>query len=128
MDQLTLGLEQPDTSRLFEEITSLPMLRLAFKKVKANRGSPGPDGQSVEAFADDAEVHLKALRNELLDWQYQPGPVRRVVIPKPNGGERLLGVPNVRDRIVQQAMQLVLSMLYEPTFSSHSHGFRPGRS
>lgn len=128
MDQLTLGLEQPDPSRLFEEVTALPILKLAFKKVKANRGSPGPDGQTVEDFSLTAEAGLARLRDDLLGWQYQPGPVRRVVIPKPGGGERLLGVPDVRDRIVQQAMKIILEQLYEPTFSDHSHGFRPKRS
>jgi len=128
MEQLTLGLEQPDTTRLFDEVAALPILKVAFKKVKKNRGTPGPDGQTIEAFASEEDVHLETLRSELTGWTYQPGPVRRVVIPKPDGGERLLGVPNVRDRVVQQAMKIVLEGLYEPIFSEHSHGFRPGRS
>lgn len=128
MEQLTLGLEQPDTTRLFDEVVALPILKCAFRKVKKNRGTPGPDGQTIEAFALEETANLEALRDELIGWTYQPGPVRRVVIPKPDGGERLLGVPNVRDRIVQQAMKVVLEKLYEPVFSDHSHGFRPGRS
>jgi RNA-directed DNA polymerase len=128
MEQLTLGLEKPDTTRLFDEVSALPILKLAFKKVKSNRGKPGPDGQTVEAFASNEDANLEELRAELIDWTYRPGAVRRVVIPKPDGGERLLGVPNVRDRIVQQAMKVILSGLYEPAFSDHSHGFRPGRS
>ena len=128
MGQLDLGLERSDAHRLHEEVCLGRTLERAFRKVKANRGAPGPDGETLEAFGRDLETGLEKLRKELTGWSYQPGPVRRVVIPKPGGGERLLGVANVRDRVVQQAMVMVLEPLFEPGFSDHSYGFRPGRS
>ena len=128
MGQLDLGLEISDRRRLFEEVCLKRTLERAFRKVKANRGAPGPDGETLEEFEQDLENGLDKLREELVGWRYQPGPVRRVVIPKPGGGERLLGVANVRDRIVQQAMAMVIGPLFEPDFSDHSYGFRPGRS
>jgi len=126
--QLDLGLESSDRRRLFEEVCLKRTLERAFRKVKANRGAPGPDGETLEEFEQDLENGLNQLRDELVGWRYRPGPVRRVVIPKPGGGERLLGVANVRDRIVQQAMVMVIEPLFEPDFSDHSYGFRPGRS
>jgi len=127
MEQLKLGIGS-DPECLFEALTGQAFLRLAFKKVKANRGKPGPDGQTISDFDADWEANLATLRDELIDWSYKPGPVRRVMLPKPNGGQRPLGIPNVRDRIVQQALAMLLSPLFEPRFSDHSHGFREGRS
>jgi RNA-directed DNA polymerase len=101
MAQLNLGLEQSDGHDLYEEVCRKRTLRRAFKKVRANRGAPGSDGETLEEFERDLEAELEKLRKELVGWNYQPGPVRRVVIPKPDCGERLLGVANVRDRIVQ---------------------------
>jgi len=103
-------------------------LERAFRKVKANQGAPGPDGESIEEFEADLEARLDQLRKELESWSYQPSPVRRVVIPKPGGGERLLGIANVRDRIVYQAMAMMMGPLFEPGFSDHCYGYRPGRS
>jgi group II intron reverse transcriptase/maturase len=126
--QLDLGLEASDGHRLYEEVCLKRTLERAFRKVKANQGAPGPDGESLEEFEEDLDHGLEELREELVGWTYQPGPIRRVVIPKPGGGDRLLGVANVRDRIVEEAMAMVMEPLFEPGFSDHSYGFRPGRS
>lgn len=126
--QLDLGLEPSDAHRLYEEVCSKRTLERAFRKVKGNQGAPGPDGENLEEFEEDLESRLNQLREDLEGWTYQPSPVRRVVIPKPGGGERLLGVANVRDRIVQQAVTMVLEPLFEPGFSDHCYGYRPGRS
>ncbi|MDA1001643.1 MAG: reverse transcriptase domain-containing protein [bacterium] len=128
MRQLDLGLETSDAHRLYEEVCTKRTLERAFKKVKANQGAPGPDGESIEEFEADLEARLDQLRKELESWSYQPSPVRRVVIPKPGGGERLLGIANVRDRIVYQAIAMVMGPLFEPGFSDHCYGYRPGRS
>lgn len=127
MRQLDLGLEPSDAHRLYEEVCTKRTLERAFRKVKANQGAPGPDGESIEEYEADLESRLEQLRKELESWSYQPSPVRRVVIPKP-GGERLLGVANVRDRIVCQAIAMVMGPLFEPGFSDHCYGYRPGRS
>jgi RNA-directed DNA polymerase len=129
MEQLSLGLSnQYEGKRLFEEACAMPRLELAFKKVRANGGSAGPDGQSVEDFEEDLVTNLAKLQAELKGKRYQPGPVRRVSIPKPSGGERHLGIPNVRDRIVQQSILMALEPFFEPQFSASSYGFREGRS
>lgn len=103
-------------------------LWLAFKNVAGNRGAPGPDGQTVEVVGLHLDLILDQLRVSLLNGSYLPGDIRRVWIPKSGGGERGLGIPNVVDRIVSEAVRLVLEPLYEPTFHAQSHGFRPGRS
>jgi group II intron reverse transcriptase/maturase len=110
-----------------EEVANKENLRIAFERVAWNQGAPGPDRQSI----DEVRVHLEELMPELgrqlLSGSYQPGDIRRVWIPKA-GGQRGLGIPNVVDRIVQQAVHQVLSPHYEPRFHGSSHGFRPGRS
>jgi group II intron reverse transcriptase/maturase len=111
-----------------EEVASLGNLRRAFERVESNDGAPGPDRQSVREVREHLEQILPTLRRTLLDGSYCPGMIRRVWIPKAGGGERGLGIPNVVDRIVQQAVHQVLSLHYEPTFHPSSHGFRPGRS
>lgn len=111
-----------------EEIANDANLRSAFRRVAANRGAPGPDRQTVEQVRQHLDDCLKTLRTSLLDGTYRPGEIRRVWIPKASGGQRGLGVPNVIDRIVQQAVHQVLSPHYEETFHESSHGFRPGRS
>jgi RNA-directed DNA polymerase len=111
-----------------EEVASQDNLRRAFERVASNDGAPGPDRRSVDQVREHLDVVLPVLHRELLDSSYQPGLIRRVWIPKSGGGERGLGIPNVVDRIVQQAVHEVLSPHYEPTFHASSHGFRPGRS
>ena len=111
-----------------EEIADERNLRAAYSRVAANRGAPGPDRQSIAEVRENLDECLSELRRRLLDGTYRAGDIRRVWIPKTGGGQRGLGVPNVVDRIVQQAVHQVLSPHYERTFHDRSHGFRPGRS
>jgi len=111
-----------------EEVASEESLRNAFQQVASNQGAPGPDRQSVDDVREHLDELLPVLHRELLSGSYQPGNIRRVWIPKAGGGQRGLGIPNVVDRIVQQAVHQVLAPHYEPTFHPSSHGFRPGRS
>jgi len=113
---------------LFEEILSLENLNEAFRKVKSNKGAPGIDGVTVDKFAEIKEKEIVKLKQEVENWTYKPSPVKRVEIPKPNGGIRLLGIPTVRDRTLQFAIKQKLEPIYEPIFSDNSYGFRPGRS
>lgn len=103
-------------------------LESAFMKVAANRGAPGPDRQSVDMVRKHLPMILPNLSVMLLEGSFQPGDIRRVWIPKANGGQRGLGIPNVIDRMVQEAIRMVLEPFYEPSFHSSSHGFRPDRS
>ncbi|HEY6922313.1 MAG TPA: group II intron reverse transcriptase/maturase [Steroidobacteraceae bacterium] len=100
----------------------------AWKRVKANGGSAGVDGRTVQQTGSDLVTEWADIRQALLDGSYRPWPVRRVAIAKPNGGARELGIPTVVDRLIQQALLQVLQPIIDPTFSEHSHGFRPGRS
>ena len=100
----------------------------AWKRVKANKGSAGVDGRTVQDTGEYLKQAWPDIRTRLLDGSYRPEPVRRVGIPKPGGGMRELGIPTVVDRLIQQALLQVLQPLIDPTFSEHSHGFRPGRS
>jgi group II intron reverse transcriptase/maturase len=111
-----------------EEVANEGNLRRAFKNVASNDGAPGPDRRSVREVEEHLDDILPALGHALLEGSYRPGMIRRVWIPKSGGGERGLGIPNVVDRLVQQAVHQVLSPNYEPTFHGSSHGFRPGRS
>jgi len=113
---------------LWERIFSRGNMFAALERVKANKGAPGVDGMTVEELPDHLKAHWLSIRAKLDAGAYRPSPVKRVAIPKPGGGERLLGIPTVLDRLIQQAMQQVLSILFEPTFSDHSYGFRPLRS
>lgn len=110
-----------------EEVARPGTLKKAFEQVASNQGAPGVDGQSVEQVRKHLGKILPVLVRELLAGIYQPGNIRRVWIPKAGGGQRGLGIPNVIDRVVQEALHLVLSPVYEPTFHGSSHGFRPGR-
>lgn len=114
--------------RLLEQILEPENLNKAYKRVKKNKGSHGIDGMEVEHLLQHLKDEGKALRKSILDGKYRPRPVRRVEIPKDNGKKRLLGIPTVVDRVVQQSIQQVLSPLYEPVFSETSYGFRPKRS
>jgi group II intron reverse transcriptase/maturase len=100
----------------------------ALKRVRQNKGSPGIDGMTVEELPQHLAENWKSLREQLLAGTYQPKPVKRHRIPKSGGGERELGIPCVVDRFLQQAILQVLQPLFDPTFSEHSHGFRPGRN
>jgi group II intron reverse transcriptase/maturase len=102
-------------------------LRQAFDKVAANRGAPGPDRQTIAQVQEHLDELLPVVSAELLEGRYQPGEIRRVLIPKSGGGHRGLGIPNVVDRMVQEAVRSVLEPVYEPSFHDASHGFRPGR-
>ncbi len=118
--------EQKVPSATMEEVTE--RLSEAFQNVAANRGAPGPDGQSIDQVREHLDELLPELSSMLLAGTYVPGEIRRVWIPKASGGQRGLGIPNVIDRVVQEAVRLVLEPIYEPTFHEASHGFRPGRS
>jgi RNA-directed DNA polymerase len=113
---------------LMERVLASENLRRAWKRVKANKGAPGVDGMRIEDFAEYARSRWPAIRQALRDGSYRPQPVRRVRIPKPSGGERLLGIPTVMDRVIQQAIAQVLGPIFDPGFSGSSFGFRPGRS
>ena len=113
--------------RLIEEIVSKDNLNQAFLQVTGNKGASGIDNMTCDEVKDYLKVHGQDLINRILSREYQPLPVRRVEIPKPNGGVRKLGIPTVVDRIVQQAIVQKLTPIFEPTFSEYSYGFRPGR-
>src|SRR5213596_140256 len=117
------------TERLMEEVCELDNCKQALQRVKANKGSPGVDGMTVDELPEYLKQHGLKIGEQLRNGTYQPQPVRRVEIPKPDGqGVRKLGIPCVLDRFVQQAVLQVLQKRWDPTFSEHSHGFRPGRS
>ena len=112
---------------LYDKVFSLKNLHQAWEKVRSNKGAAGCDGQTIEQFAAHEEANLLAVHEQLKAKTYGPRPVKRVEIPKPDGGKRLLGIPTVRDRMVQQAALQILQPIFEPKFSKHSHGFRPKR-
>jgi RNA-directed DNA polymerase len=117
------------TNRLMEEVCERETLKEALRRVKANKGSPGVDGMTIGGITDHLKQHWPAIREQLLSGTYEPKPVRRVEIPKPDGGGvRKLGIPTVLDRFIQQAVMQVLQKRWDRTFSGHSYGFRPGRS
>lgn len=123
------GAESPaGTERLMEEVCERKNLERALKRVRENKGAPGVDGMTVEELPGYLRRHWPKIREQLLDGSYEPKPVKRVEIPKPSGGKRQLGIPCVLDRFVQQAVLRVLQERWDPTFSEHSYGFRPGRS
>jgi RNA-directed DNA polymerase len=111
-----------------ERVVERRNLLTARARVKANGGSPGVDGMTVEDLPGYLQQHWLAIRAALLSGSHRPSPVKRVEIPKPGGGVRKLGIPTVLDRFLQQALLQVLQPEWDPTFSDHSYGFRPGRS
>ncbi|MEY4564457.1 MAG: hypothetical protein RLZZ618_3734 [Pseudomonadota bacterium] len=113
---------------LLEAALTRENLQAAWKRVKANKGAAGVDGLDVEQTHRLLQTTWPQIRQELLAGKYRPRPVRRVMIPKPDGSQRELGIPTVTDRLIQQALLQVLQPLIDPSFSEHSHGFRPGRS
>jgi RNA-directed DNA polymerase len=117
-----------NTSKLLEKVLDRANLNLAYKRVKKNGGSHGSDGMKVEELLPYLKEHGDSLKQSLLEGKYRPHPVRRVEIAKPDGGIRLLGIPTVCDRMIQQALAQVLSPIFEIEFSNYSYGFRPGRN
>ena len=123
------GIESPAIAeQLMEEVCGRENCKQALKRVKANKGSAGMDGMTVQQLPEYLKQHWPGIREQLLSGTYVPQPVKRVEIPKPDGGVRKLGIPTVLDRFIQQAVMQVLQGRWDRTFSDHSYGFRPGRS
>src|SRR6516165_8647312 len=121
--------ENPATvESLMEEVCQRDNLEVAWHQVRSNQGSPGVDGRTIDQTRDYLREHWPTIREQLLKGTYRPQPVRRVELPKPDGGVRKLGIPTVLDRLIQQAILQVLQRRWDRTFSEHSYGFRPGRS
>lgn len=114
--------------KLIEKILSEENLKMSIKKVKQNKGAPGVDKMTVQEIEKWFEQYQEEMITKIMNKQYQPMPVKRVYIPKPNGKKRPLGIPSVVDRVIQQAVLQILTTIYEPIFSEHSYGFRPRRS
>lgn len=127
LDNEKKGSRQAMSEDIITKILDRDNLNLAFKNVKANKGASGIDDMSIEETAQFIREHKNQIVWQLYNRKYQPQPVRRVEIPKPNGGVRKLGIPTVLDRVIQQAMVQVLSPMFEPYFSEYSYGFRPNR-
>ena len=127
LSALVNGVKDGKWFSLMDKVFAPKTLALAWTKVRANKGAAGVDGQSIERFAAKAEVYLSELSAELREGKYQPQPVKRVDIPKGDGKTRPLGIPTVKDRIVQQAVRLVIEPIFESGFADGSYGFRPGR-
>ncbi len=113
---------------MMEQVVERGNMKQAYERVVSNQGAAGVDGMGVEELLPYLQGSWARIKEELVSGRYQPGGIRMVEIPKASGGKRQLGIPTVVDRMIQQALQQVLSPLYEPTFSEHSYGFRPGRS
>jgi RNA-directed DNA polymerase len=130
--ELAMAKREPEsptqTDLLMEEVCQRDNLWKALKRVQANKGSPGVDGMTVKQLPGYLKRHWPKIREQLLLGTYRPRPVKRVEIPKPDGGVRKLGIPTALDRFIQQAVLQVLSERWDRTFSEHSYGFRPGRS
>jgi len=116
------------TMHLMEKVCERENLERAWQRVRGNKGAPGVDGMTIDDAKSYLREHWPDIRSQLLAGAYRPQPVKRVEIPKPDGGVRKLGVPCVVDRLIQQALLQVLQKHWDPTFSEHSYGFRPGRS
>ena len=117
-----------EASGLMEAVVERGNLKLAYQRVVENKGAAGVDDLTVSELKDHLKQHWPSIRAKLLAGVYVPQPVRRVDIPKPEGGVRTLGIPTVVDRLIQQALHQVLSAIFEPEFSEASYGFRPGRN
>ncbi len=127
-DRPETGETKSKTPNLLEKILDRNNLNRAYKRVKANKGAPGVDGMSVETALPWLKEHGRELTESIRSGKYKPDPVRRKGIPKPDGGVRNLGIPSVKDRIIQQAISQMLMPIYEPLFADGSYGYRPGRS
>ncbi|MFZ2055755.1 MAG: group II intron reverse transcriptase/maturase [Candidatus Aminicenantales bacterium] len=130
MRQTTAAETEPDPAAtiVMEEVVRKENLEQALKQVAANKGGPGVDGMTVDELKRYLKAHWRDLKAQLLDGRYKPQPIKAVDIPKPGGGTRRLGIPTVLDRFIQQAILQVMVPIYDPTFSPHSYGFRPGRN
>lgn len=117
-----------ESKHLFEQLCTERKLLEGWREVKRNRGTSGIDGQTIDTFNATLHEEIKQLKEELKSWRYEPKPVRRVEILKPDGGVRLLGIPCIRDRIVQTTIKQLLEPILDPLFSAHSYGFRPGKN
>lgn len=130
--ELIVAVAEPEspaaTMHLMEEVCQRENLVRAWQRVRGNKGAPGVDGMTIDAAKSYLREHWLDIRSQLLAGTYRPQPVKRVEIPKPDGGVRKLGVPCVVDRLIQQALLQVLQKRWDPTFSEHSYGFRPGCS
>ena len=115
--------DEATTIDLLEAVLASDNLARAWKRVKSNKGAPGIDGVTVQDWPAHAREHWPALREQIEQGRYRPQAVRRVEIPKPDGGKRMLGIPTVTDRVVQQAIAQVLTPIFDPTFSDSSFGF-----
>jgi len=113
---------------LMEKVVERGNLKKALERVESNKGAPGVDNMQVKELLPFLKAHWQRIKQELLEGTYKPAPVRRVEIPKPDGGVRELGIPTVLDRFIQQAIQQILTPIFELTFSEFSYGFRPGKS
>ena len=120
--------ERPATDQLMEEVCERENLNRALRRVRSNQGSPGIDGMTVDKLREHLTEHWPAIREQLLSGTYKPSAVKRVTIPKPDGGERKLGIPTALDRFIQQAILQVQQPIWDSTMSDRSYGFRPGRS
>jgi len=120
---------RPETKRMMEAVVERENMRVALRRVEANKGAAGVDGMSTEALRPWLKTHWPRIREELLEGKYEPSPVRKVEIPKPGGkGTRMLGIPTVLDRLIQQALNQAMQPIFDLEFSESSYGFRPGRS
>lgn len=125
---INVQMEGEAAVELMEKILSQRNLEEAIKAVKSNKGAPGVDKMTVDEIDAYFEIHMDEVKTSIMKKKYKPLPVRRVYIPKPNGGQRPLGIPSVKDRVIQQAVAQVLNEVFDKHFSEHSYGFRPERS
>jgi RNA-directed DNA polymerase len=128
-DETGLPRQEPEGAGrdLLVQVLARENMQRAWKRVKANKGAAGVDGLDIARTGEHLKRAWPTICQQLMEGTYRPSPVRRVGIPKPDGSERELGIPTVTDRLIQQALLQVLQPLIDPTFSEHSHGFRPGR-
>lgn len=120
-------LSEYDPNSLMTAVLNDQNIGTAWQHVRTNKGAPGIDNMSIDEFNDFAVKHWQGIKSKLLEGTYQPLPVKRVRIPKPDGGERLLGIPAVIDRVIQQAIAQIIAPYFEPKFSPYSYGYRPGK-
>lgn len=118
----------PENRTMIEQLVERSNMVKAYKKVHSNKGASGVDNMPVEQLESYLKKHWAEIKERLLNGTYKPKPVRKVEIPKPNGGIRVLGIPTVVDRLIQQALHQILNPIFEPTFSEYSYGFREGKS